>query len=156
MAEREGIRLETTLESDCAPLARTVRRLFDAGVAVHGLRDLTRGGLASALVEIAEASRLAFQIDEENIPIHHAVRAVCEILGLDALHVANEGRFIAFVPQPDSAKALDALRCDPEAIDARQIGIVGEGPAGRVTLRNAFGTHRILDMLSGEQLPRIC
>jgi hydrogenase expression/formation protein HypE len=156
MAVREGIRLETALESDCAPLARTVLQLFNAGLPIHCLRDLTRGGLASALVEIAEASALAIQIQEDRIPLHDMVRAVCEILGLDALHVANEGRFIAFVPAGDAERALEVLHGDPLGADARQIGIVAEGRPGMVILRNAFGTNRILDMLSGEQLPRIC
>jgi hydrogenase expression/formation protein HypE len=156
MAVREGIRLETTLESDCAPLAQTVLRLFDEGVPVHCLRDLTRGGLASALVEIAEASGLAFHIHEDLIPVHETVRAVCEILGLDALHVANEGRFVAFVPAGHSERVLDVLQRDPLAAGARQIGTVQEATPGLVTLRTPFGANRILDMLSGEQLPRIC
>jgi hydrogenase expression/formation protein HypE len=156
MAVREGIRLETALESDCAPLARTVLRLFEAGVPIHCLRDLTRGGLASALVEIAEASGLAIQVQEDKIAVHDTVRAVCEILGLDALHVANEGRFVAFVPASHAQSALDILAGDPLSAGARQIGIVAEGEPGRVTLRSSFGTNRILDMLSGEQLPRIC
>jgi hydrogenase expression/formation protein HypE len=156
MAEREGIRLETNLESDCAPLARTVARLFDADVPVHCLRDLTRGGLASALVEIAEASGLELQIDESLIPVHDTVRAVCEILGLDALHVANEGRFIAMVPAPYAQRALDMLHGDPLGADARQIGVAHAGTPRRVIVRSVLGTRRILDMLSGEQLPRIC
>jgi hydrogenase expression/formation protein HypE len=156
MAVREDIRLQTALESDCAPLAQTVLRLVEANVPVHCLRDLTRGGLASALVEIAEASGLAFQIQEDKIPVHDAVRAVCEILGFDALHVANEGRFIAFVPAADAEQALDGLRCDPLAAHARQIGVVQEDTGRRVMMRNAFGANRILDMLNGEQLPRIC
>jgi hydrogenase expression/formation protein HypE len=156
MAVREGIRFETVLESDCACLARTVLRLFDADVRIHCLRDLTRGGLASALVEIAEASGLAFEIHEDAIRVHDSVRSVCEILGLDALHVANEGRFVAFAPPGHADRALELLHEDPLAAEARQIGIVEEGAPGAVTLRNAFGTRRILDMLSGEQLPRIC
>ncbi|MBI2808184.1 MAG: hydrogenase expression/formation protein HypE [Planctomycetes bacterium] len=156
MAVREGIRLETALESDCAPLAQPVRRLVDADVPIHCLRDLTRGGLASALVEIAEASALAIQVHEDRIPVHDTVRAVCEILGLDALHVANEGRFVAFVPSEHAERALEILHGDPLGTDARQIGNVEAGEPGRVTLRSSFGTTRILDMLSGEQLPRIC
>ncbi len=156
MAVREGIRLETALESDCAPLAQTVLRLLDADLPIHCLRDLTRGGLASALVEIAEASSCAFQIREHEIPVHDTVRAVCEILGLDALHVANEGRFVAFVPASHAELALDVLRRDPLGVGARQIGTVDEGAPGMVILRSSFGTNRILDMLSGEQLPRIC
>ncbi len=156
MAMREGIRLETALESDCAPLARTVLRLFDASMPIHCLRDLTRGGLASALVEIAEGSGLEFQIDEAKVPVHQTVRAVCEILGLDALQVANEGRLVAFVPETHAEQTLELLRHDPLGVQAQRIGTVGAGSPGRVTLRNAFGTNRLLDMLSGEQLPRIC
>jgi hydrogenase expression/formation protein HypE len=156
MALREGIRLETTLESDCAPLAQTVRRLIDKGVPIHCLRDLTRGGLAGALVEIAESSGFAIRIREDMIPVHNTVRAVCEILGLDALHVANEGRFVAFVPPTDAERALAVMRRDPLGAGAQQIGTVEEGTPGSVTLRNSFGTNRILDMISGEQLPRIC
>src|SRR5439155_19542028 len=113
MAVREGIRLETALESDCAPLAQPVLRLFDANLPIHCLRDLTRGGLASALVEIAEASGYAMQIQEHKISVHDTVRAICEILGLDALHVANEGRFVAFVPAANAERALEVLRRDP-------------------------------------------
>jgi hydrogenase expression/formation protein HypE len=156
MAMREGIRLETALESDCAPLAATVLRLLNAQIPVHCLRDLTRGGLASALVEIAEASKLELQVDENAIPVHDAVRAVCEILGLDVLHVANEGRFIAFVPARQAESALSVLRSDSLGVGARRIGVVACGASGRVTLRSPLGTRCILDMLSGEQMPRIC
>jgi hydrogenase expression/formation protein HypE len=156
MAVREGINLETALESDCAPLARTVLALMKADVPVHCLRDLTRGGLASALVEIAETCRLSVRIDEGTIPVHETVRAVCEILGLDVLHVANEGRFIAFVPEAHAGRALDVLHGDPLGAGARQIGVVEEKGPCRVTLRSPLGTRRVLDMQSGEQLPRIC
>ena len=156
MAVREGIRLETSLESDCAPLARTVLSLLEADIPVHCLRDLTRGGLASALVEIAEVSGLELEVDENKIAVAEPVRAICEILGLDVLHVANEGRFIALVPSNHAETALEALHCDPLGADARQIGRVAEPASRRVILRSALGTRRILDMLSGEQLPRIC
>jgi hydrogenase expression/formation protein HypE len=156
MAVREGIRLDTALESDCAPLAQIVLRLLDVGIPIHCLRDLTRGGLASALVEIAEASGLTLQVNEDAIPVCDTVRAVCEVLGLDALHVANEGRFVAFVPPSHAERALELLHSDPLGGGARQIGEVGKEPRGQVILRSSFGTHRILDMLSGEQLPRIC
>ena len=156
MAVREGIRLETALESDCAPLARTVLGLLDAGIPVHCLRDLTRGGLASAVVEIAEACGLSFTLHEDRIPVEGSVRAICEILGFDPLHIANEGRFIAFVPAMHVERSLAILHRDPLGFDARQIGTVDAGTPGQVILRTAFGVHRILDMLSGEQLPRIC
>jgi hydrogenase expression/formation protein HypE len=156
MAVREGIRLETALESDCAPMARSVLGLLDAGISVHCLRDLTRGGLASAVVEIAEACGLSFTLHEDRIPVEGSVRAICEILGFDPLHIANEGRFIAFVPATHVERVLAILHGDPLGFDARQIGTVDAGTPGRVILRTAFGAHRIVDMLSGEQLPRIC
>jgi hydrogenase expression/formation protein HypE len=156
MAVREGFRLETDLQSDCAPLAASVLRLIDAGVPIHCLRDLTRGGLASALVEIAEDARLSLCVQEDKIPVSAPVRGICEILGLDPLHVANEGRFVAFVPAADAERAVEVLHGDPLGAGACVIGAVDERPAGRVVLRTAFGVNRILDMLSGEQLPRIC
>jgi hydrogenase expression/formation protein HypE len=156
MAAREGIRLETALESDCAPLAGPVLRLFEAGVPIHALRDLTRGGLASALVEIAADARLELTIEEDRIPVCPAVHSVCEILGLDPLHVANEGRFIAFVPAEQAKRAVEVLWGEPLAGDARMIGGVAGGSTGRVVMRTRLGTRRIVDMHSGEQLPRIC
>jgi hydrogenase expression/formation protein HypE len=117
---------------------------------------LTRGGLASALVEIAEACGLTFTLREDAIPVVDSVRAICEILGLDPLHVANEGRFIAFVPATHVEQALAILHRDPLGADARQIGAVDAAQPGRVILRTRFGAQRIVDMLSGEQLPRIC
>lgn len=156
MAMRESLRLETALESDCAPLAKTVLCLLDADVPIHCLRDLTRGGLASALVELAEASGFEFQVDVNAIPVDETVRAICEILGLDVLHVANEGRFIAFVQATEAERALEVLHGGPCGAGARQIGVVEKAARGRVILRSALGTRRVLDMLSGEQLPRIC
>jgi hydrogenase expression/formation protein HypE len=156
MAAREGLAFESAIESDCAPLARPVHALLEAGVEVHCLRDLTRGGLASALVEIAEASRLHVAIEERAIPVREDVRGACEILGFDPLYVANEGRFVAFVAPGDAARALDLLRADPLAGGASVIGGVAASPAGLVTLKSRIGATRIVDMLSGEQLPRIC
>ena len=123
---------------------------------MHCLRDLTRGGLASALVEIAEASRLSIGIEEALIPVREDVRGACEILGFDPLYVANEGRFVAFVPPAEAGRALDRLRRDPRCIDAAVIGTVQDAPAGLVTMKSRIGATRIVDMLTGEQLPRIC
>jgi hydrogenase expression/formation protein HypE len=156
MAAREGIQFESSLESDCAPLAHVVLNLIQAGIDVHCLRDLTRGGLASALVEIAEDSGRAISVWEDAAPIHEMVRAACELLGFDPFYVANEGRFIAFVPEDQAERALALLRADRLGALAQQIGVVAAGPAGRVTLRSRIGVNRIMDMLSGEQLPRIC
>ncbi len=155
LAVREGLSFETALESDTAPLHAPVLRLLEAGVGVHCLRDLTRGGLAAALVEIAETSRLAVEVAEEWIPVSEPVRGACELLGLDPLFVANEGRFVAFVPEAEAGRALGILKEFPVTRDARRIGTVSGGPGG-VSIRTAVGTVRALDLPSGEQLPRIC
>ena len=154
MAAREGLRFETTIESDCAPLAAPVSRLIEAGLDVHCLRDLTRGGLAAAVIEIAQASGTAMTLDETAIPVSAPVAAACELLGLDPLHVANEGRFVAFVPRPEAPRALDVL--SRAGCDARVIGHVLDKKGAPVTLRTALGSTRVLDLPSGEQLPRIC
>lgn len=151
MAVREGLEFESQIESDCAPLTTPVLALLDAGIEVHCLRDLTRGGLASALCEIASTTDLHIHIEEGAVPVNEDVRGVCEILGLDPLYVANEGRFVAFVAPKDAENALSIL-----GDQARQIGVVGEQRDSLVTLRSAIGATRILDMLSGDQLPRIC
>lgn len=156
MAVREGLQFESSIESDCAPLAEPVLALIDAGVEVHCLRDLTRGGLASALVEIAEASALHLHVREADIPVREDVRGACEILGFDPLYVANEGRFVAFVRSSDAERAIDVLRRYEVCAGARAIGSTDEAPAGLVTMRSRIGATRIVDMLSGEQLPRIC
>jgi hydrogenase expression/formation protein HypE len=155
MAARESLGFESELASDCAPLAAPVMALFEAGVAVHCLRDLTRGGLASGLIEIAETAGLGIAVEEEAIAVRPEVAAACEILGLDPFHVANEGRFVAFVPATDAEKAVAVLSRHPVAEAAAVIGTVAEGTA-RVTCRGPLGATRVIDMLSGEQLPRIC
>ena len=156
MAAREGLAFENAIESDCAPLAGVVATLLDAGIEVHCLRDLTRGGLASALVEIAEASGLHIRIQESSVAVHENVRGACEILGFDPLYVANEGRFVCFVGPRDAERALDLMRSHPLGSDAQIIGNVTGGKAGMVTMKSRIGATRIVDMLSGEQLPRIC
>jgi hydrogenase expression/formation protein HypE len=156
MAVREGLEFETTIVSDCAAVAEPVRALLTAEIEVHCLRDLTRGGLATALVEIAEAARLRIHLEEAAIPVREEVRGACEILGLDPLYVANEGRFICFVPLAQTEQALAILRKHPVAADAHRIGVVSDDAAGLVTIKGTLGTSRVLDMLSGEQLPRIC
>jgi hydrogenase expression/formation protein HypE len=156
MAAREGLEFESHIESDCAPLVGPVMALLDAGIIVHCLRDLTRGGLASALVEIAQASGLHIGIDETAVPVREDVRAACEILGFDPLYVANEGRFIAFVPRDHADRALRVMQAHEVSDQATPIGVVSETPAGLVTARSTIGATRIVDMLSGEQLPRIC
>jgi hydrogenase expression/formation protein HypE len=156
MAVREGLAFESAIESDCASLAGLVLALIEAGIEIHCLRDLTRGGLASALVEIAEAARLHVSIRETAIPVREDVRGACEILGFDPLYVANEGRFVAFIASRDAERALNLLRSHPLGAGASLIGTVTRDPAGLVTMRSSIGAARIVDMLSGEQLPRIC
>jgi hydrogenase expression/formation protein HypE len=156
MAVREGLRFETVIETDCAPLAAPVLALLAAGVEVHCLRDLTRGGLATSLVEIAESCRLHIEVDERQIPVEENVCGACEILGLDPLYLANEGRFVAFVPVAQAGKAVDILRGHPVSSRAARVGMVGDVQDKLVTLRSRIGTKRILDMHTGEQLPRIC
>jgi hydrogenase expression/formation protein HypE len=156
MAVREGLRFENTIESDCATLHAPVLALLAAGIEVHCLRDLTRGGLATSLIEIAEASRLHVLVEETGIAVAENVNGACEILGLDPLYLANEGRFVAFVPAAEADRALAILRAHAVSARATCIGAVGESPAGLVTLHSRIGTRRILDMQSGEQLPRIC
>lgn len=157
MATRAGLAFESEIQSDCAPLAAPVQALLDAGLELHCLRDLTRGGLATALVELAESSRLAIAIDERAIPVTELVRGACEILGLDPLYVANEGRFVCLLPQAQAARALEILRSTaPGGASAAIVGQVRSGPAGQVTQRSVIGAERIVDRLSGEQLPRIC
>ena len=155
MAVREGLEFDTVIESDCAPLHEPVMALLNAGIDVHCLRDLTRGGLATSLIEIAETSRLDIALVEEQIAVREDVRGACEILGLDPLYLANEGRMIAIVAAKDAGRAIDILRVHEVtgcAVVAGEVGAAG----GLVTLRGLIGTDRVLDIHSGEQLPRIC
>ena len=156
MATREGLSFETTIESDCAPLWEPVAAMLQAGIEIHCLRDLTRGGLSSGLIEIAETARVRISIDELAVPVREDVAGACELLGLDPLYLANEGRFIAIVPEHETARALDILSQHSVSSGAVRIGQVSEKPQGMVTMRSRLGTERVLDMLSGEQLPRIC
>ncbi len=156
LSAREGLEFETDLKSDAANLWPIVESLLGAGIEIHCLRDLTRGGLASALVELAEAARVSIEIDENAIPVIPAVRAPCELMGLDPIYVANEGRLIAFVQADRADEAIRLMRLHAPAVAACRIGRVAPAPAGRVTARTALGTTRLLDMFSGEQLPRIC
>jgi hydrogenase expression/formation protein HypE len=168
MSVREGLQFETALESDAASLHKLVEHILDVGgSAIHVLRDPTRGGVASALNEIAAQAKVGIRLWETEIPIGDAVHGACEILGLDPLYVANEGKCLV-IAAPDAAEAvLTAMRADPLGKEAAVIGEVvapghsaGAGlrmeQAGRVTLRSRIGGWRIVDTLSGEQLPRIC
>ncbi len=178
MAAREGLAFETTIESDSAALNGLVGALLAAGLELHCLRDLTRGGLASALNELAGSARLAIRVDERRIPVREDVQGACELLGFDPLYVANEGRLAVILPAAQAERALAVMRADPQGRGAAVIGEVlapiavtsstaapaASGPAaapagsaaGVVTLTTRIGVARILDLLSGEQLPRIC
>jgi hydrogenase expression/formation protein HypE len=156
LSVREGLAFDTAIESDCAPLSGVVQALLAAGVDVHCMRDLTRGGLASALNEIATDAALEFGIDEAAVPVTDAVKGACELLGLDPLYVANEGRFVVFVPAAHAERALEAMRRHEASSGAMRIGHVMTAGRGAVLLRSRLGGTRLLDLLSGEQLPRIC
>jgi hydrogenase expression/formation protein HypE len=157
MAMREGLSFESTIESDCAPLAGTVRRLREAGVALHCLRDCTRGGLGAALIEVAETAAIELHVLETAVPIREDIRGACEILGLDPFTMACEGRFLAIVPEADAGRALAAMQGVAYGVNAAVIGRVdGAFAGGRVVLESTVGAMRLMDLFSGEQLPRIC
>jgi hydrogenase expression/formation protein HypE len=157
MSVREGIEFQTTLESDSAALHELVGAMLAAGGGdIHVLRDPTRGGVSSALNEIAQAARLGIQLDESKIPIAEEVRGACEILGLDPLYVANEGKVLAVVSPNRSEAVLATMREHPLGREAAIIGEVVEAHPGQVFMRSRIGGTRVVDMLSGEQLPRIC
>lgn len=156
MAAREGLAFETTITSDSACLVSLVDTLRKSGADVHVLRDPTRGGVASALNEIAASSNVGIEIDETALPVPENVRAACEVLGLDPLYVANEGVLVAFVAEGDACKAINALRSLPLGRYATRIGTVTASHPKVVALRTALGGTRIIDLLPGDQLPRIC
>jgi hydrogenase expression/formation protein HypE len=156
MAVREGLEFESAIESDSAPVAEVVLQLLRAGIEIHCLRDLTRGGLTSVLNEIAESANLTVQVEEKLIPVREDVRAACEILGLDPFQVACEGRFAIFLPEREVERALEILRAHPVGAGACPIGRVTEQRSSKVLLKSTIGAQRIMDMSSGEQLPRIC
>lgn len=156
LSQREGLFFSFPLESDCAALHGLVQAMLQADPRVHALRDPTRGGLATILNEIATQSHIGVELEEAAIPVPEGVRAACELLGLDALYVANEGKLVAFV-QPEAAESvLEAMQRHPYGQDAVVIGHASSEHAGRVVLHTLLGAHRILNMLSGAQLPRIC
>ena len=154
MAVREGLAFDSQIESDSAPVHETVQALLVAGIEIHCLRDLTRGGLTSALHEIAAEARLTVQVEEKLIPVREEVHAACEILGLDPFQSACEGRFAAFVAPADGRHALEIMRA--HSPEAALIGQVTSESAPNVFLKSAIGARRILDLANGEQLPRIC
>jgi hydrogenase expression/formation protein HypE len=156
MSVREGLEFEGALGSDCAPLADLVEQLLALGADLHCLRDLTRGGLAAALNEIAVDAKVGIHLDETAIPVAEPVASACEMLGLDPLYVANEGRMVAFVPAEAADRALEIMRRHPAACGPAVIGTVVAEHPGTVDLRSSLGGSRIVDLLSGEQMPRIC
>lgn len=157
LAARGDLGLEADLQSDVAPLNALVGAIVEAaGAYIHVLRDPTRGGVAAALNEIARSSHVAVHLKEEALPIRPTVAAACELLGFDPLHIANEGKLLAFVAPEVVERVLSAMRRSPYGADAVQIGHVEEQPAGRVLMRTGLGTRRVITMPSGEILPRIC
>jgi len=156
LSVREGLTFSGDVISDSAPLHEVVGDLIENGIDIHCMRDLTRGGLASALNELAVAAKVSMAIDESAVPVLEPVRGACELLGLDPLYVANEGRFVAMVPESQTEAALAVMRRHAVSGQAVRIGVVTDRRSPPVVLRTVLGTHRILDLLSGEQLPRIC
>jgi hydrogenase expression/formation protein HypE len=156
LSVREGLTFDGHVESDSAPLHHIVSELIDNGIEIHCLRDLTRGGLASILNELAAAAKVGMVVEEPAVPVSEPVRGACELLGLDPLYVANEGRFVAMVPDSHAEAALAVMRRHEAARQAAHIGMVTDRDPPTVVLRTVIGTHRVLDLLSGEQLPRIC
>ena len=156
MSVREGLEFEASIVSDTAALNHMINDVLDTGADVHVLRDPTRGGLAASLNEIATAADVGVLIEERAIPVDRTVAAACEILGMDPMYVANEGKVVAFVPAADTDRVLDAMRSHPEGVNATVIGEVTSTHRGMVAARTPLGSTRVVDMQIGEQLPRIC
>jgi len=156
MSQREGLRFSVPVESDCAPLNKLVAQMLEASSRIHCLRDPTRGGLATTLSEFARQSNVGIVIQEDKIPIKEGVRAACELLGFDPIHVANEGKLVAIVEPSDADNVLAQMRQNHYGRDASIIGEVTNDYPGKVIMKTRLGPSRIVDMLSGELLPRIC
>jgi hydrogenase expression/formation protein HypE len=156
LSQREGFRCEGELQSDCAPLNGLVARMLDVCPSIRCLRDPTRGGLATTLNEIASGSRVGIVLEEAEIPVRESVRGTCELLGLDPLYLANEGKLIAICPPQEAQKILEAMRAHPSGKHAEIIGRVTEENPKRVILQTLIGGRRLVDMLTGAQYPRIC
>lgn len=156
MSVREGLEFETTIESDTAALNSLVYQMLDICRDIHVLRDPTRGGVASSLNEIAHSAQVGIQISEEKIPIAEDVSGACEILGFDPLYVANEGKLIAFVPAPKAEEVLAVMRRHPRGKESQIVGHAVSDHPGLVVMKTKVGGSRVVDMMSGEQLPRIC
>jgi hydrogenase expression/formation protein HypE len=156
LSQREGLSFSTELKSDCAPLNRLVAEMIEVSSRIHCLRDPTRGGLATTLNELAAQSKVGIRIEEERLPVREEVSAACEMLGLDPLYVANEGKLVAIVAPKDAEAILDRMRRNLYGRDAAIIGEVRQQNPGRVVMKTRLGASRIVDMLVGDPLPRIC
>ncbi len=156
MSVREGLEFETAIESDTAPLNHLVQDMLNVSKNIRWMRDPTRGGLSSSLNELAQSSKKGITLHESDIPVPESVKAACEILGLDPLYVANEGKLLAVVPAQEAEQIVDVMRKNPQGKDARIIGEVVDDHHGYVLLKTSIGGNRVVDMLAGEQLPRIC
>jgi len=156
LSVREGLEFESPILTDCANVWPSVEALLSAGIEIHCLRDLTRGGMATTLNEIASDRNVSIRLDEALIPVDEVVQGACEILGLDPLYVANEGRFAVFVPEAQADAALELMKKVEVSEAAVRVGTVEQNPGGTVVLQSRIGGNRVVDMLSGEQLPRIC
>ena len=156
MSQREGLNFETAVESDCAPLNGLVREMISVSKNIHCLRDPTRGGLASTLHEFAESSHVGVRVKEELIPVRRAVHAACELMGFDPLYIANEGKLVAVVAPGDADAVLEAMRLNEYGGEAMIVGEITDERRGRVVMETRLGTSRMIEMSSGELLPRIC
>ncbi|RPJ18061.1 MAG: hydrogenase expression/formation protein HypE [Desulfobacteraceae bacterium] len=156
LTQREGMKFTSSVRSDTAPLNHMVEKIFSSGGSIHVLRDPTRGGVGTSLNEIAEKSECGIKIFESRIPVKNEVKSICELLGFDPLYIANEGKLLAFVSPQDSERVLSAVRENEFGKDACIIGEVVSGHPGKVFLETLIGGTRMVDMLTGEQLPRIC
>jgi hydrogenase expression/formation protein HypE len=156
LSVREGLEFESPILSDTACVWPAIEALLNAGIEIHCLRDLTRGGLATTLNEIAADRNVCIKLEETSIPVDEVVQGACEILGLDPLYIANEGRFAVFVPSAQADVALQIMRKISVSQGSVRVGTVEKSPEGMVILQSRIGGNRVVDMLSGEQLPRIC
>ncbi len=156
LSQREGLSFTTRLESDCAPLAKLVAEMLSASSNIHCLRDPTRGGLATTLNELATQSKVGIRIEEDKVPVREEVIGACEMLGLDPIYIANEGKLVAIVPAEDAESILDVMRGNRYGTKAAIIGEATTEHPERVVMKTSLGTSRIIDMLVGDPLPRIC
>ena len=156
LSQRQSLHFRSPLRSDVAPLASLAQGILEAAQGVHVMRDPTRGGIATTLKEIAKGSSVGIDIEEERIPVSDAVKGACEMLGLDYLYLANEGKLVAVVAESDASRVLEAMKASPYGKNAAIVGHVTEEHPGVVTIKNPFGIRRVLEMLASDQFPRIC